>query len=141
MTPFGARIRALRAARGISLKRMAADLELSQAYLSALEHGQRGRPTPALVIQICEYFHLIWDDYEEMHRLARLSHPRAIVDTRGLSPAATELANLLADRVADLDDATLAALADKIKASPPSSRRKLRRGRLSIASGRPRKPA
>ena len=141
MTPFGARIRALRAARGISLKRMAADLELSQAYLSALEHGQRGLPTPALVIQICEYFHLIWDDYEEMHRLARLSHPRAIVDTRGLSPAATELANLLADRVADLDDATLAALADKIKASPPSGRRKPRRGRPSIAPGRPRKPA
>jgi transcriptional regulator with XRE-family HTH domain len=140
MTPFGARIRALRAARGISLKRMAADLELSQAYLSALEHGQRGRPTPALVIQICEYFHLIWDDYEEMHRLARLSHPRAVVDTRGLSPAATELANLLADRVADLDDATLAALTDKIKASLPSGRRKPRRGRPSIAPGRPRKP-
>ena len=140
MTPFGARIRALRAARGISLKRMAADLELSQAYLSALEHGQRGRPTPALVIQICEYFHLIWDDYEEMHRLARHSHPRAVVDTRGLSPAATELANLLADRVADLDDATLAALADKIKASSPSGRRKPRRGRSSIAPGRPRKP-
>ncbi len=129
MTPFGAMIRAQRAARGISLKRMAADLELSQAYLSALEHGQRGRPTPALVIQICEYFHLIWDDYEEMHRLARLSHPRAVVDTRGLSPLATELANLLADRIAALDEATLAALIERIKASPPrlkTTRRKRR---------------
>ena len=132
MTPFGAKIRALRAAREISLKRMAADLELSPAYLSALEHGQRGRPTPALVIQICEYFHLIWDDYEEMHRLARLSHPRAVVDTRGLSPLATELANLLADRIAALDDATLAALIERIKASPP--RRKTTRRKRSVAA-------
>ena len=141
MTPFGARIRALRAARAISLKRMAADLELSQAYLSALEHGQRGRPTPALVIQICEYFHLIWDDYEEMHRLARLSHPRAVIDTRGLSPAATELANLLADRISELDAATLAVLVEAVKASPRIGRRKARRSRSSSVSGRPRKHA
>jgi transcriptional regulator with XRE-family HTH domain len=110
MTPFGAKLRALRKARGLTLKQMAAALELSPAYLSALEHGQRGRPTPALVVQICEYFHLIWDDYEEMHRLARLSHPRIVVDTRGMAPAATEVANLLAERIGELDDDSLAAL-------------------------------
>lgn len=110
MTPFGAKIRELRRARGVTLKQMAAALELSPAYLSALEHGQRGRPTKALVVQICEYFHLIWDDYEEMHRLARLSHPRVVVDTRGLSPAATEAANLLAERIAELDAGTLVAV-------------------------------
>ncbi|MBL8837422.1 MAG: helix-turn-helix transcriptional regulator [Alphaproteobacteria bacterium] len=111
MTPFGAKIRELRRARGVTLKQMAAALELSPAYLSALEHGQRGRPTKALVVQICEYFHLIWDDYEEMHRLARLSHPRVVVDTRGLSPEATETANLLAERIAELDAGTLVAVA------------------------------
>jgi transcriptional regulator with XRE-family HTH domain len=110
MTPFGAKLRALRKARGLTLKQMAAALALSPAYLSALEHGQRGRPTPALVVQICEYFHLIWDDYEEMHRLARLSHPRIVVDTRGMAPAATEVANLLAERIGELDDDSLAAL-------------------------------
>ncbi len=110
MTPFGAKLRELRRARGVTLKQMAAALELSPAYLSALEHGQRGRPTKALVVQICEYFHLIWDDYEEMHRLARLSHPRVVVDTRGLSPAATEAANLLAERIAELDAGTLVAV-------------------------------
>lgn len=111
MTPFGAKIRELRKMRGVTLKQMAAALELSPAYLSALEHGQRGRPTKALVVQICEYFHLIWDDYEEMHRLARLSHPRVVVDTRGLSPEATEAANLLAERIAELDAGTLVAVA------------------------------
>ncbi|MFM8679309.1 MAG: helix-turn-helix transcriptional regulator [Alphaproteobacteria bacterium] len=107
MTPFGAKLRELRRARGVALKRMASDLQLSPAYLSALEHGHRGRPTPALVVQICEYFNLIWDDYEEMHGLAALSQPRVVVDTSGLSPRATELANLLAANVARLDDAAV----------------------------------
>ena len=121
MTPFGAKLRALRKTRGVTLKQMAAALELSPAYLSALEHGQRGRPTPALVVQICEYFHLIWDDYEDMHRLARLSHPRVTVDTRGLAPEATEVANLLAERIAELDAGTLAAVAALLrgKRRPP----------------------
>jgi transcriptional regulator with XRE-family HTH domain len=115
MTPFGAKVRALRRERGITMKRMAGDLEISQAFLSALEHGHRGRPSPALLVQICEYFHLIWDEYEEMHRLARLSHPRVTVDTRGLDPARTELANLLADKIAVLDDATAADLLKRLK--------------------------
>lgn len=107
MTPFGEKVRALRRRRGVTLKQMAGALELSPAYLSALEHGQRGRPTPALVVQICEYFHLIWDDYEEMHRLARVSHPRVTVDTRGLSATATEVANLLSERIATVDEGLL----------------------------------
>lgn len=115
MTPFGAKVRALRRERGITMKRMAGDLEISQAFLSALEHGHRGRPSPALLVQICEYFHLIWDEYEEMHRLARLSHPRVTVDTRGLEPSRTELANLLADKIAVLDDATAADLLKRLK--------------------------
>jgi transcriptional regulator with XRE-family HTH domain len=102
VTPFGEKLRALRAARGVSLKRMAADLQLSSAYLSALEHGHKGLPSPALVVQVCEYFHLIWDDFEEMQRLAALSHPRVVVDTAGLSPAHTELANRLARDVGRL---------------------------------------
>jgi transcriptional regulator with XRE-family HTH domain len=116
MTPFGARVRALRRARAITLKRMAADLELSPAYLSALEHGHRGRPTPAFVVQVCEYFHLIWDDYEELHRLARLSHPRAVIDTGGLDAARTELANLLAERIAAIDDRAVAEMLRLVRA-------------------------
>lgn len=130
MTPFGEKIRELRRRRGITLKQLAGALELSPAYLSALEHGHRGLPTPALIVQICEYFHLIWDDYEEMHRLARLSHPRVVVDTRGLSPAATELANLMAERIYALDEPTIAAIRRQLEAAPaPLRRPKRRRGR------------
>jgi len=118
MTPFGLKVREIRRAHGIALKRMASDLQLSPAYLSALEHGHRGRPTPALVVQICEYFHLIWDDYEEMHRLARVSHPKITVDTSGLTARATELANLLAERIGTLDDAMVERLAALLEAEP-----------------------
>jgi transcriptional regulator with XRE-family HTH domain len=130
MTPLGEKVRERRRQRGVTLKQLAGALEISPAYLSALEHGHRGRPTPALLVQICEYFHLIWDDYEEMHRLARLSHPRVAVDTSGLSSAATELANLLAERIHDLDQATVEAMLKLLKAAPDARRDKLRgRGR------------
>lgn len=112
MTPFGARVRALRAARGIPMRRMAADLNLSPAYLSALEHGRRGRPAPGLVMQIAGYFGLIWDEAEDLKRLAELSHPRVTIDTAGLAPAHTELANRLAARIKDLPEETARRMLD-----------------------------
>lgn len=120
MTPFGRKMRELRAARGITLKRMAADLQLSPAYLSALEHGKRGRPSPVLVIQICQYFHRIWEDAEEIERLAQLSHPRVTVDTAGLAPEATELANVLAEKIGGLDTATVRRLLAIVKGTGES---------------------
>ncbi len=107
MTPFGARVRELRAERGITLKKMARDLGVSSAYLSALEHGRRGRPGPGLIMEICGHLDLIWDEAEDLKRLAALSHPRVVVDTSGLSPQATELANILAESIHDLDDDTI----------------------------------
>jgi transcriptional regulator with XRE-family HTH domain len=110
MTPFGDRMRKLRAERGITLKEMADGLGVSSAYLSALEHGKRGRPGWHLIQRILTYFNIIWDDAEEVVRLARISHPRITIDTSGLSPKATELANRLADDVGKLDDAALEEL-------------------------------
>lgn len=119
MTPFGAKLRELRKARGITLKEMAESLEISSAYLSALELGKRGKPSPMLVRQICTFFTIIWDEAEELERLARVSHPRVAVDTAGLSPRATELANLLAERIGDLSEDELAALLSNIRSIKP----------------------
>jgi len=110
MTPFGARRRALRAEKGVTMAMMAQALQVSPAYLSALEHGKKGCPTVGLLHQICAYFSLIWDDAEALRRVAELSHPRVVVDTAGLSPKATELANRLAEKIGDLDDSRLDAL-------------------------------
>tara|TARA_R110002110_G_scaffold87054_4_gene227097 strand:- start:163 stop:564 length:402 start_codon:yes stop_codon:yes gene_type:complete len=102
MTPFGEKIRELRAARGVTMKDMAAALRVSPAYLSALEHGRRGRPSWAQVQAIIGYFNVIWDEAADIERLARLSHPRVTIDTSGLDPSATELANRLAEEIAHL---------------------------------------
>lgn len=102
MTPFGQKLRDLRTRRGVSLKTMAAAIDVSPAYLSALEHGKRGVPTWFLVQRIIVYFNVIWDDAHELERLAQISNPRVTIDTAGLHPKATELANRLARDVADL---------------------------------------
>jgi len=62
------------------------------------------------VHQINEFFGLIWDEADELRRLAQLSHPRVTIDTAGLPPEATALANRLAGRIADLPPETLAAM-------------------------------
>jgi transcriptional regulator with XRE-family HTH domain len=126
MTPFGARLRELRAARGMTLTALAARLAVSPAYLSALEHGKRGTPSRGLVHQICEVFDLIWDDAEALARLARLSRPRPRLDTAGLSPAQTALANRFADTLPHLSPATIAAITALIDATPPARPRRRR---------------
>ncbi|WOC16062.1 helix-turn-helix domain-containing protein [Pseudochrobactrum sp. MP213Fo] len=103
MTPFGLRLRQLREERGVTQKDMAEAIRVSAAYLSALEHGRRGQPTWDLLQRIIGYFNIIWDDAEELQNLAMLSHPRVTIDTAGLSPEATELANLLANHIRILD--------------------------------------
>ncbi len=120
MTPFGAQLREIRKARGIALKDMAAGLQVTPAYLSAMEHGHRGKPSKRFVHRICQYLGIIWDDAESLQALAELSHPRVVVNTAGLSPAATELANRLARDIGTLDEQTLQAwltdLADRKEA-------------------------
>lgn len=110
MTPLGARLRALREERGVTLKDMARELRVSSAYLSALEHGRRGKPTWSLLQRIITYFNVIWDEAEELQRLAELSDPKVTIDTGGLAPEATELANRLATEIGRLSPEDLVFL-------------------------------
>jgi transcriptional regulator with XRE-family HTH domain len=110
-------MRQLRKERGVKLIELADALGVSAAYLSALEHGKRGRPSWHLVQGVLSHFNIIWDEAEELARLARISHPRVTIDTSGLDPKATELANRLADDVSKLSaqqlDQLLAILSKK----------------------------
>lgn len=110
MTPLGAKLRALREERGVSLKDMAKALRVSSAYLSALEHGRRGKPTWILLQRIITYFNIIWDEAEDLQRLAELSDPKVSIDTAGLAPEATELANRLAKDIGRLSVEDLTVL-------------------------------
>jgi transcriptional regulator with XRE-family HTH domain len=102
LTPLGVKLRQLREARSVTQAEMAEALNVSSAYLSALEHGKRGLPNWAFVQRIVGYFNLIWDDADELETLAFLSHPRVVVDTVDLSPNATRLANVFAQRIGHL---------------------------------------
>ena len=115
MTPFGLKVRAMRAAKGVTLKAMARALDVSPAYLSALEHGRRSRPSRTHVHRVCAYFNIIWDDAEELERLAALSHPRVTVDTTGLGADATELANRLAQSIRKLPSARIERLLAELR--------------------------
>jgi transcriptional regulator with XRE-family HTH domain len=126
MTPFGEKLRAIRAARGLALKDMAAGLQVSPAYLSAMEHGRRGKPSRRFVHRVCQFLGIIWDEAEELQSLADLSHPRVVVDTAGLSVKATLFANLLASRIGDLEEDKLDSLLREID---------------SVAGGSPGRPA
>jgi transcriptional regulator with XRE-family HTH domain len=114
MTPLGARLRALREERGVTLKQMAKALNVSSAYLSALEHGRRGTPTWVLLQRIITYFNVIWDEAEELQRLAEISDPRVVVDTGGLAPEATEFANRLATDIGKLKPEDLSFLRNEL---------------------------
>lgn len=126
MTPFGQRLRELRSERGVTQKQMADALGVSAAYLSALEHGHRGQPGWVILQRIIHYFNIIWDEAEELQALATLSDPRVVIDTAGLTPEATELANLLAISIAGMDSKTVKALIIRIKDDRAQS--KLRSG-------------
>ena len=102
MTPFGRRVRELRAEKGVTQSQMASEIGVSAAYLSALEKGRRGAPSWDFVQRIIGYFNIIWDDAEELQKLALTSHPKVTIDTTDLSLEATELANLLSGRISEL---------------------------------------
>jgi len=103
MTPLGAKLRKMRAERGMTLKQMAEALDVSSAYLSALEHGRKGKPTWFLVQRIITHFNVIWDEAEEIQRLAEMSDPKVTIDTAGLVPEATEFTNRLAREIGRLN--------------------------------------
>ena len=117
MTPFGAKLRKLRQEKGLTQAEMAKAIRVSPAYLSALEHGKRGRPSWHLIQSIIAHLNIIWDEAEELIKLSRVSHPKVTIDTSGLSPLATEFANELAVRIGKIDDEKLVQLLERIKSN------------------------
>ena len=101
--------------KGVSQKQMAHALGVSAAWLSALETGTRGRPGWDFIQRVISYFNVIWDDADELLELARISHPRIVVDTAGLSPEATEFANLVSERISGLGKDDLEMLVFEVK--------------------------
>ena len=115
MTPFGIKMRSLRAKKGQKLQDKGDDRGVSSANISALEHGKRGRPSPAFVDQICVWLELIWDEAEQLKYLAQMSHPAPTLKTASLPPEATFLSNLLAQNIDRLSPLECRQLFEKVQ--------------------------
>jgi transcriptional regulator with XRE-family HTH domain len=111
MTPFGEAVRRIRRERGITQKAMARALNVSPAYLSALESGKRGKPGFDFLQRVAGYLNIIWDEADDLFRVAAISHPRVVVDTSGLPADYTALANRLAADIRALRPQTVRELA------------------------------
>ena len=99
MTPFGLKMREWRRKHNLTQQQQATFLGVSKAYISALETGERGQPSAIFVDQICVWLGLIWDEAEDLKRLASLSHPKPSIDARGQTANAVYLSNLLAQNI------------------------------------------
>ncbi len=135
MTPFGQYLRKYRATKNITLRQMAKALNVTPAYLSALEHGWRGKPQPAFIQQICSYLDIWGEEAQYLSELVQISDPKRTINTGGLTPKATEFVNVLAQNIHLLDEYTLEWLLHEIEAPqkrknnqymPPPSNLKLR---------------
>jgi len=115
MTPLGLHLRKLRKARGITQKEMARGINVSPAYLSAMEHGHRGIPSFDMLQRITGYLNIIWDEADTLQRLAILSDPRVVIDTIELSATATELANKLNQKIGTMSDNQMQELLQSIE--------------------------
>jgi Predicted transcriptional regulators len=102
MTPFAHALRELRRRKGVTQRDLAYAIGVSPAYLSALEHGRKGKPSFDLLQRIAGYFNIIWDEADELFMTAEASHPRVVIDTSGLPSAYTALANRLARQIRTL---------------------------------------
>ncbi|MCA1407096.1 helix-turn-helix transcriptional regulator [Ensifer sp. IC3342] len=124
MTPFGEAMRELRRKKGVSQKQMAAAIGVSAAYLSALEHGKRGAPSFDFLQRVAGYFNVIWDEADELFRIADISDPKVVLDTSGLPPGHTAFANRLSGQIRGLSEETIRALEDILeKATIPDNDR------------------
>lgn len=121
MTPLGVEIRRLRTSKRMTLKTHAAAVGVTPAYLSALEHGHRGLPTDEMLARIAVGLGLTDDELSRLNDLLEYSRPKVTLDTCGLTPVATEVANRLAVSIASLSDAELNALLAFLHRANPES--------------------
>lgn len=111
-TAFGQKLRDLRVRKNITLSVMAKILGVTTSYLSQIETGKKPPSSAAMVDQICAILGLIWDDAEEMKKLALQSKSRVTIDTTSLGPEATRAANLMVELLPKVEDDEAKLMAD-----------------------------
>ena len=121
-TKLGDLLRSIRMKADISLRRMASDLGISPAFLSAVENGKKKMPD-AWISLIPEIYDLSADEIEEFKDVAYESFDTVAVNIANASEANKKLAIRFARRFEDIDEKTseelLSILESKIKEGSP----------------------
>lgn len=121
-TRLGDLIRSIRMKAEISLRKMASDLGVSPAFLSAVENGKKKMPDAWLSL-IPETYNLTADEIEEFKDVAYESFDTVAVNIANASEANKKLAIRFARRFEDIDEKTseelLSILESKLKEGSP----------------------
>ena len=103
MTPFGRFLRNLRTEKGLLLKDIADMLNVTSAYLSALEHGKKGAPNAVLISKLENALKLNAAQRQELRRSARDSIKSMDIPSKS-TPFAFETANAFARKLPKLSE-------------------------------------
>jgi transcriptional regulator with XRE-family HTH domain len=104
LTPFGKELRKVRIDRGLLLKDMADRLELSSAFMSAVETGRKEIPRD-LLERIIDAYELTTDEVERLsHAAVMTARVQKIRLPSNASDASREVAAMLARRFPTLTD-------------------------------------
>ena len=114
LTPFGKAVRKWRIDKGVRLKDMADALDVSSAFLSAVETGRKN-PTSHLGEKIAAYFGLAGPDKKELETLIQQSRADVKLKLDGLTNGHREAAVALARRFSDFGEDELNKLQDIIR--------------------------
>lgn len=121
-TRLGDLLRSIRMKADISLRRMASDLGISPAFLSAVENGKKKMPDSWISL-IPETYSLSDDEIEEFKDVAYESFDTVAVNIANASETNKKLAIRFARRFEDIDEKTseelLSILESKLKEGSP----------------------
>ena len=106
MTPFGRFMRNLRTEKGLLLKDVADLLEVTSAYISALEHGKKGAPSGLFISKLETALKLTQEQRTALRRAARDSTSSMQIPSKA-TPFAFETANAFARKLPNLSEQQL----------------------------------
>jgi len=106
MTPFGMFLRTVRLERGLLLKDMADQLDVTSAYLSALEHGKKGAPGSTFLQRIDQAFELDPKRRAELRDAVRDSATTVSIPTK-VTPRVFQTAHAFARKLPSLSEKQL----------------------------------
>ncbi|MDU9034242.1 helix-turn-helix transcriptional regulator [Pseudomonas corrugata] len=117
-TQFGKLLRKIRIDRGMLLKDMAAGLDVSSAYLSAIETGRKA-VTDDVVARVAEYlgYPTQSDEYQELYDAAQITKGEVSISTIGASPLKQQAALAFARQFNELEGEDMEKILSLLKAA------------------------